>query len=132
MPGPLLMGEAEEQKEMTQCRNRVRNTVRHPRQPMALHQNVLLQDRDTKLWCIKGKVMAIRPNGRYYIVKTEPSTYLRGMQFIKADLTESLESVLAVVSATCRGAGPVSCMKAVHPRRPRRKVTFDRTVEFVP
>ena len=55
---------------MTQHRNLVRNTVRHPRQPMALHQNVLLQDRDTKLWCIKGKVMAVITSGWSYIIKT--------------------------------------------------------------
>ena len=76
--------------------------------------------------------MAIRPNGRSYIVKTDTGTYLRGIRFIKADPAEGPEKVLLVVSAPSSGAGLVSCMKADRVRRPTRKVTFDRTVEFIP
>ena len=75
----MHIDEAEEQKERSQQRNRVKATVRHTRAPMALHQNVLLQDRDSKIWSIRGKIMAIQPNGRSYIVRTDTGTYLRGI-----------------------------------------------------
>ena len=98
-----------------------------------------LQDRDTKLWTLRGKVVAIRPSGKSYIVRTRTGNYLRGMRFIKADKTEGPEQVFKVVmSATSPGAGLVSCMKAarssmkaVSSGTPRRRVTFDRTVEYV-
>ena len=81
------MEEAQEKKEATQRRDKIRMTVRHPRQPMSMHQDVRLQDRDPKLWSIKGKIVAIRPSGKSYIVRTKAGTYLRGMRFIKADHT---------------------------------------------
>ena len=93
---PLDIKEAIRQKEESQRKCRVRGTVRHTRQPMSLHQNVLLQDRESKQWLIKGRVVAIRQNGRSYVIQTENGTYLRGMRFVKAALSAY---VFLVVSA---------------------------------
>ena len=82
--GPLDIKEAIQQKEDSQRKCRIRGTVQHTRPPMALHQNVLLQDRESKQWSIKGQVVAIRPNGCSYVIQTENGTYLRGMRFVKA------------------------------------------------
>ena len=127
------MDEAVEHKERSQRRCRVRATVRHTQAPMALHQNVLLQDRDSKLWSIRGQIMSIFPNGRSYVVRTENGTYLRGIRFIKPDKSESSERVLVVMSAPSSAASRPSCMKAPdRARRCSKRVTFNSTPQFVP
>ena len=104
--GPLDMYEVIEQKEASQRRGRVMSTVRHARTPMALQKNLLLQDRETKMWSIKGQIMSIRPNGGSYVVRTEDITYLLGIQFIKAD---SREHAFVVMSAQSRKARLQEC-----------------------
>ena len=123
IPRPLDMDEAVEQKERSQKKCRIRSTVRHARAPMALHQNILLQDRESKLWSIRDQIMSIRPNEHSYVVKTKSGTYLRGIRFIKADNTEQ---VLVVISAPSKPSRP-SCI-----RRSSKRVTFDLAPEFVP
>ena len=83
-----------QEKEDSQRKCRVRGTVRHARPTMALHQHVLLQDRETKEWTIKGQVVSIRLNGR--VIQTANGTYLRFIRFVKA--AENAE-VFRVVSA---------------------------------
>ena len=79
--------------------------------------------------------MAICPSGKSYIVRTKAGTYLRGMQYIKADHSGS-EQAFKVVSANNAG-GLVSCMKvsssvqAVRPGMARRRVAFDSAVQYV-
>ena len=87
---------------------------------MALHQHVLLQDRESKKWSIKGQIMAIRPNSRSYVVRTEDGTYLRGIRFVKAD---DREKAFRVVSAESRSALP-SGMRSTRSSKASKKVTW--------
>ena len=50
-----------------------------------MHLLVLMQDQQTKFWSIRGKVVAIRPSGKSYIVRTKNGNYLRGIRYIKVD-----------------------------------------------
>ena len=130
--GPLDMEVAQEKKEASQRRSRDKRTTRHPRKMLAMHQSVLMQDQKTKLWSISGKVVAIRPSGKSYIVRTKNGTYLRGIRYIKVDRSGADHAAFIVLSAKNEG-NLVSCMKgrsqhSVGQRAIKRKVTFNSTV----
>ena len=117
--GPLDIKEDIQQKEDSQRRSRVRATVNHATPQMALHQHVLLQDRESKEWSIKGQIRAIRPIGRSYVVRTESGTFLRGIRFVKPDVRAE---VFRVVSA---GSRPALCsgISTARSSQARKKVT---------
>ena len=68
----------------------------------------------------KGQIMAIRPNERSYVVRTESGTFLRDIRFVKAD---ARDEVFRVVSA---GSRPALCsgMRTARSSHARKKVTW--------
>ena len=117
---------AQEKKEAAQRRSVDKRTTRHPRKMLAMHQAVLMQDQKTKLWSIRGKIVAIRPSGKSYIVRTKTNTYLRGIRYIKEDPSD--HAAFIVLSAENEGK-LVSCMRgrskqSVDRQAVKRKVMF--------
>ena len=111
--------EAIEQKEASQRRSRVKATVKYDRPPMALHQHVLLQDRESKEWSINGQIMAIRPNGRSYVVRTESGTFLRGIRFVKPDARAEAFSIVSAERTALR-----SGIRTARSGEARKRVTW--------
>ena len=99
VPAVFDVGEAKAKKEAVQRRNMDRKTTRHPRKMLAMDQDVLLQDQQTRLWSIKGRIVQVRPSGKSYIVRTDNGRYLRSIKFIKPDPAADRHAAYIVVSA---------------------------------
>ena len=86
---PEIHGEVDEVKDMMdrreeEMKNRAKRMTRFPAPVLEKNQKVWLQEKDSKRWCIKGRVRECRPHGKSYIVETESgSLFLRNRKWLK-------------------------------------------------
>ena len=110
VPTVLDVDGARESKEAAQRKSADKRTTHHPRKMLEMHQDVFLQDQQTKLWSIRGQIVQIRPSGKSYVVRTNNGRFLRGIKYIKADPAGAQYAAFVVLSAESREKF-TSCLK---------------------
>ena len=86
---PEIHGEVDVVNDMMnrreeELKNRAKRMTRFPAPLLERNQKVWLQEKDSKRWCIKGRIRECRPHGKSYIVETESgSLFLRNRKWLK-------------------------------------------------